>query len=328
LRRDEVLPVLAAFPEPSVEAPWRRIAATCLYAGLRPGEALGLRKEDVDTRTWILAVRHSWTEPLPKDGDARDVAIVSELRPHLTGAMDASRGALVFPRPDGSPYLPDTRWVLVDQLRRALKRAGVVDGYRFICRRKGCGYEETRETAGEDRCPRCRMRLWVSPVRRKLRFYDLRHTHATLLRKAGVDLGAVQRALGHSSPEITAAVYDHTDLEDFREDVERALSFEPARVNAPVMQAPKYPKGEGRDAPEISWSIAAFRWSGRLDLNQRPLAPQVQSLSVQRVVGLRKMLERLAMAIPASPALRQISPDFVESLLLVCCWQSGTPTAC
>jgi len=278
LRRDEVLPVLAAFPAPSLEAPWRWIAATCLYAGLRPGEALGLRKEDVDTRTWILAVRRSWTEPLPKDGDARDVAIVSELRPHLTGAMDASRGGLVFPRPDGSPYLPDTRWVLVDQLRRALKRAGVVYGYRFICRRKGCGYQETREAASEDRCPRCHMRLWVSPIPRKLRFYDLRHTHATLLRKAGVDLGAVQRALGHSSPEITAATYDHSDLEDFREHVERALSFAAPRVNAPVMQAAKNPKGEGRDPIGNPMRIAAFRQSGRLDLNQRPLAPQASAL--------------------------------------------------
>ena len=121
-------------------------------------------------------------------------------------AIAASTSDAVPSKPDGSPHLPDTRWVLVDQLRRALKRAGVVDGYRHICRRRGCGFEETRAAPSEDRCPRCRMRLWVSPVPRKLRFYDLRHTHATLLRKAGVDLGAVQRALGHSSPEITAAV--------------------------------------------------------------------------------------------------------------------------
>ncbi|HET9597868.1 MAG TPA: hypothetical protein VFP65_19930, partial [Anaeromyxobacteraceae bacterium] len=50
------------------------------------------------------------------------------------------------------PYLPDTRWVLVDQLRRALKRAGVVDGYRFICRRTGCGYKEKAASRSETRC--------------------------------------------------------------------------------------------------------------------------------------------------------------------------------
>jgi len=266
--------VLAGFPEPSLEAPWRWIAATCIYAGLRPGEALGLRKEDLDTRSWTLAVRHSWTVPLPKDGDARDVPVVTELRPYLLAAMKESRGALMFPRPDGAPHAPETRWLLVAHLRRALKRAGVVEGYRFICRRKGCGYEETRQAASDDRCPKCHMRLWVSPVPRKLRAYDLRHSHATLLRKAGVDLGVVQRALGHSSPEITAAVYDHTDVDDFREDLERALSFGSAQVNAPAMQAPKNTKGEGRDAPGNPIDIAALRWSGRLDLNQRPLAPQ------------------------------------------------------
>ncbi len=74
LRRDEVLPVLAAFPEPSVDAPWRWIAATCIYAGLRPGEALGLHKEDLDSRAWTLAVRRSWTEPLPKAGTEKGKA--------------------------------------------------------------------------------------------------------------------------------------------------------------------------------------------------------------------------------------------------------------
>jgi integrase len=58
--------------------------------------------------------------------------------------------------------------------------------------------------AEQRRCPACWMKLWITPIPRPVRFYDLRHTHATLLRKARVDLGTVQKALGHSSPEITA----------------------------------------------------------------------------------------------------------------------------
>jgi hypothetical protein len=173
------------------------------------------------------------------------------------------------------------------------------------------------------------MRLWVSPVPRKLRFYDLRHSHATLLRKAGVDLGAVQRALGHSSPEITAAVYDHSDLEDYRADVERALSFARTRqANAPVMQNGGTEEREGREPIGNPMELAAFRWSGRLDLNQRPLAPQVLSRSVQRVVELRKPSERLAAATRSGPAPRRSSPEFARNLLLACCWHSGAPTAC
>jgi integrase len=168
---------------------------------------------------------------------------------------------------------------LVNHLRRALQRAGVVEGHRFICRRKGCGFTELRPEAGEARCPRCNMRLWVSPIPRKLRFYDLRHTHATLLRKAGVDLGAVQRNLGHPSSESTATVYDPSDLEDLRADVERVLTLaKSSRINAPAMQGGESAKSEGPEAIAFARNLGAFELSGRLDLNQRPLAPQASAL--------------------------------------------------
>jgi integrase len=99
-RNDRRLPVLAAFPEPSADAPWRWVAAACVYSGLRPGEAFGPHKDDLDTTTWTLAVRRSWTEPMPKDGDARDVVVVPELRPHLARATAASTSDAVFSRAD------------------------------------------------------------------------------------------------------------------------------------------------------------------------------------------------------------------------------------
>ncbi|WP_152643266.1 hypothetical protein [Anaeromyxobacter sp. PSR-1] len=42
LRREQVRPLLAALPAPTVAAPWRWAAATMLYAGTRPGEVFGL----------------------------------------------------------------------------------------------------------------------------------------------------------------------------------------------------------------------------------------------------------------------------------------------
>jgi integrase len=42
------------------------------------------------------------------------------------------------------------------------------------------------------------MRLWITPVPRPIGFKDLRHSHATILRKQRVDLGTVQKELGHS----------------------------------------------------------------------------------------------------------------------------------
>jgi integrase len=42
-----------------------------------------------------------------------------------------------------------------------------------------------------------------------IRFHDLRHTHATLLLKAGVPLKVVSERLGHATPAFTMAVYQH-----------------------------------------------------------------------------------------------------------------------
>ena len=44
---------------------------------------------------------------------------------------------------------------------------------------------------------------------RKIRFHDLRHTAASLLLANGVDVVAVSRLLGHSSPIVTLTVYSH-----------------------------------------------------------------------------------------------------------------------
>ncbi len=43
--------------------------------------------------------------------------------------MELSENYLVFPRADGTSFEPDTRRLLIDHLRRALRRAGLVVGY-------------------------------------------------------------------------------------------------------------------------------------------------------------------------------------------------------
>jgi len=43
----------------------------------------------------------------------------------------------------------------------------------------------------------------------RIRLHDLRHTHATILLKAGVPVKVVSERLGHSSPAFTMTAYQH-----------------------------------------------------------------------------------------------------------------------
>src|SRR6185436_14365676 len=43
----------------------------------------------------------------------------------------------------------------------------------------------------------------------RIRLHDLRHTHATLLLKAGVPIEVVSERLGHATPAFTMATYQH-----------------------------------------------------------------------------------------------------------------------
>jgi integrase len=46
-----------------------------------------------------------------------------------------------------------------------------------------------------------------------IRLHDLRHTHATLVLKAGVHPRVVQERLGHANVSITLDAYSHVDLD-------------------------------------------------------------------------------------------------------------------
>ena len=43
----------------------------------------------------------------------------------------------------------------------------------------------------------------------RIRLHDLRHTHATLMLKAGVPIKVVSERLGHSTPAFTMTTYQH-----------------------------------------------------------------------------------------------------------------------
>jgi integrase len=162
----------------SVAPEWfRPFIAVCAFAGLRLGEAAGLRLEDVDFLRRTISVRHqlqgetnSTTELVaPKFGSERVVYAPAELIALL--AEHVRRHGV---RPgewlvSAATLLPLNRNSAGHQWRQVRKAAGL-DGYTL---------------------------------------HDLGHFYASGLIASGCDVVTVQRALGHSSATITLGVYSH-----------------------------------------------------------------------------------------------------------------------
>ena len=146
-----------------------------LLTGLRRGELLGLKWDDVDLKNGILHVRRQIMRQngavveaplktknayrtLPLSADAIDILKMQKCK--------VGNSEWVFPSPTGGPMSPDS---VLHMLQRVLKRAGL---------------------------PR-------------IRFHDLRHTFATMALQNGVDVKTVSSMLGHYSAGFTLDTYAH-----------------------------------------------------------------------------------------------------------------------
>jgi integrase len=203
---------------------WRGVFATGIYAGLRKGEILALRKEDVDLEQRLIFVRRSNDSDITKGGHEDGIPIAEELLPYLREAITSSPSELLFPKPDGTQHPEGTD--LASVIRTALRKARIVTGYVHKCRRKGCGHQE-ESTDGEIRhCPKCGMKLWPVGKVIPIRFHDTRHTTASLLIMFGANPAAVQRILRHSDIRVTMDLYTHLSPNYLRSEIDK-LSFRP-----------------------------------------------------------------------------------------------------
>jgi integrase len=166
------------------------IAMVC---GLRQGEALGLRWQDIDFEAGTLRVQAQMqlvnNEPiftrLKTDRSYRTLVLTQESLQSLTQHKQiidswALRSDsnwqgldLVFPQNDGSARSPKTDYA---EWQKALKLCG------------------------------------ITPKR----LHDARHTAATLMYSQGVGIETISRALGHSSSAITSRLYVHSAEEPLR----------------------------------------------------------------------------------------------------------------
>ena len=172
---------LGAVGEHRLRSAWHLAAMT----GMRRGEVLGLRWQDVDLTAGRLAVRRTLVsvgyrinDSTPKSHQARtidlDPGTVAELVHHRTRQAVERRAwgpgyvesELVFRREDGSPVHPD---LFSQAFEAEVRKSGL---------------------------PR-------------IRLHDLRHTHATIALRAGVPVKVISERLGHEDPAFTMKQYAH-----------------------------------------------------------------------------------------------------------------------
>jgi integrase len=161
--------------------PYRALFLVALKTGMRQGELLALRWEDVDLDEAVIRVRSSYTGGVvgtPKNRERRDVDLISDVVALLFGWRDShasSIDGLVFPGANGQPFLSPTV-VLRRHLYPAMAAAGI---------------------------PR------AGPTLEKRTFHSFRHTFAKRALESGAQITWLSRHLGHSSLKVTTDIYGH-----------------------------------------------------------------------------------------------------------------------
>jgi integrase len=192
--------------------------------------------------------------------------------------LTATPGELLFPKTDGSMRTEEDQ--LGDRLRRALGRAGIVTGYLHSCRRcKAAGkpYEQRYDDCERRHCPQCQMLLWAKALPRPFRLHDTRHTTATLLLAAGVDLYAVARILRHTDPKVTFETYAHLVPGYLHEQIDR---LQLGSFAVQVLPSAQIASGATKVAAKNEPDSEGVVWRAWQESNLRPSASETDALSI------------------------------------------------
>ncbi|MGW3398461.1 tyrosine-type recombinase/integrase [Streptomyces hydrogenans] len=161
-----------------------------LHSGLRKGELLGLRWEDLDLDTGTAAIRRTLQR-----------TTASGLTTLPTKTRASERRIALPARCVQSLKLHH------EQQQRECKAAGTApqDSGHVFTTAQGGPIDPTNLT-------RAFTTLLRKAGLRRIRFHDLRHSTATLLLEQGVELVVIKELLGHAHIGVTATVYAHVRL--------------------------------------------------------------------------------------------------------------------
>ena len=177
---------IAAITNNWQKSPYGHWMMVMMYAGLRPGELLGLSWSDVDFDANIIKVRRAVHH--------EDNAAVLGSTKTTAGQRDVPMFPVLRRCLQAVPR--DSMMVAMHKHRLCTKAA-----WRAI-------WKNLTQITGVD----CQAQ-------------DLRHTFCSMLYEAGVDVKTAQKMMGHSSPEITMEVYTHLGEELEQASVDKMGAF-------------------------------------------------------------------------------------------------------
>jgi len=177
LNAEQVAMLLEAAKGDRLEA----LYVLAVASGMRIGELFALQWEDVDFANGAVTVRR---------GQSETAGILT-----LTTPKTAKSRRRI--------ELPDTAMRAMEEHRKLAMASGEIGADRVFVntigtalRRTNFHYNDFRPLLDKAELPR-------------IRFHDLRHTHASLLLQAGVHPKVVSERLGHANIGITLNVYSH-----------------------------------------------------------------------------------------------------------------------
>lgn len=167
------------------------VFAVASYTGLRKGEVLGLTRSNVDFKNNKIIIKQSVAETKEKGVYLDELKTPSSYR-HV--AIDSFVSSILKERIKKN-----------NEMKLKLGKE-YQDNDLIFCHLDGVMYRPTSLNRP------FRKFIELSGVA-KIRFHDLRHTHATLLLELSVNPKIVADRLGHSSVKITLDTYTHASLE-------------------------------------------------------------------------------------------------------------------
>jgi integrase len=182
-----------------------------VFSGLRRGELAGLRWSDVDLDAGVAWIRSNLVVVGGAVTEASTKTASGERRVDIGGRAIA---ALVRQRE-------------LQDLERDQWGDAWTDAGRVFTREDGRDLQPQTLTKTFNR-------LTVDAGLRRIRFHDLRHTAASLMMAAGIDIALVSKRMGHSTISVTSDIYGHLSAGAGRRAADAAESLVPV---TPVRRA-------------------------------------------------------------------------------------------